>query len=301
MKSRVRLLSVLAAVATIAAVSVGPRATASTSGLSKYLLTTSQVPRGWTVYSGPVPLSSPKTCLSPTLKPTGVRLLDQSWVHYTSPTSDSLITEIASMFAPTNEAFGKIVATLQHCTRIAYTSHGQPVTGSVRKTSFPGSDAAISAFTITLHRAGQSAEEYFIVATVKSVILEVIVGGRGAPNLTQVQAVVKAAVGDAQRVPESGVVTTTTQKFDSLSSCQGDGMTVEVAMSAFSVQHPGVVVTESGLLSHAGTGPYIQRWPDSATYRFIIASGVLYVAATIGDTHPVKWMGPASCQKIGLT
>jgi hypothetical protein len=102
-------------------------------------------------------------------------------------------------------------------------------------------------------------------------------------------------------------VTTVSPLAKQLRACEADGATVATALSAFKAENPGLIPTESDLVSDGLGGPYLQSWPyDPQYYSYSLKNGDLYLHPgtsgflTMLPSSRIKFIGPRSCQKFGL-
>ena len=97
-------------------------------------------------------------------------------------------------------------------------------------------------------------------------------------------------------LPATPTTTTTTSLTRAYQACTADGAAISTAIAAFEAQNPGVIVSQTALV-----GPYLQSWANNPSfYVFNITNGVLYLKSAISDSSPVRYVGAASCQAIGL-
>lgn len=91
----------------------------------------------------------------------------------------------------------------------------------------------------------------------------------------------------------------TLEKISIVAACEADGATIATAVAAFEAQNPGVVPTESRLLSKKDGGPYIRRWAHNPPYyAYSLASSGRLLVSIPANSTAVRYTGPAQCEPL---
>ena len=181
----------------------GVAATASTARLSSELITPSQFPKGWHIYS----LSSGSVndgCLSNVvglsnvLGVKGVKQTASARVFVEDHQSVPVVSELLATYANATSAYASIVKSLAACKKVNAKIFGVVVKGSMKETNLPHFGNASQAFVASTSVMGTTFDEDLVIVRKGEVVVGLIEGGLPPVNAHQFEGIVAKALA---RVP----------------------------------------------------------------------------------------------------
>jgi hypothetical protein len=173
-----------------------------TPRLSTFLLSITQMPKGWSTY---VPSGSVRAgCLanviglSSFLVAKGVRQTSRASVILEYEQSVPVISEMLATYANADVAYTRIVASLASCRHVNATVLGEAVTGTMRQRNLTRFANASEAFTASTSIMGTTFDEDVIVVRKGDVVMGLVEGGLPPVSTHQFEGFVERALA---RVP----------------------------------------------------------------------------------------------------
>jgi hypothetical protein len=179
---------------------------ASTSKLPAMLLSISQMPTGWAMYSGS---SNGLGCLANVLEPKGIKQTASASVEFEDNGSLPAIVERLVIFRNAKVGYQKIVSHLQSCNHLSGTTSGQKFSGTVGQASFPHYGNASAAFEATFTLQGESLGEDLLIVRMGNIVMGIDEGDLAPVDTGQFQGFVNKALA---KLPTASKVATTTTK-----------------------------------------------------------------------------------------
>jgi hypothetical protein len=177
----------------------GVAASASTTRLSSDLITPSQFPKGWHIYS----LSSGSVndgCLSNVvglsnvLGVKGVKQTASARVFIEDHQSVPVVSELLATYSNASSAYTSIVKSLAECKKVNAKIFGVTVKGSMKETVLPHAGNASQAFVANTSVMGTTFNEDLIIVRKGNVVVGLIEGGLPPVNTHQFEGIIAKAL-----------------------------------------------------------------------------------------------------------
>ena len=166
--------------------------TISQKKLSSELLTTSQMPAGWTQSST---TSEGVGCVHELLEPKGVTQTRTATIYFLG-THDDLprFDEKIATYSNTKSAFGKIIARIDACHKLSGLFDGLKITGTVEAVALKRVGNASSSYAMTITDSRGTLHYYYLITRKDSVIAAFLEGSYPEVIPSEFQSLVDAGV-----------------------------------------------------------------------------------------------------------
>lgn len=234
--------------------------TAKAPKLGALLLGIDQMPTGWSVVNSSG--SGGVGCLANTLEPKGLKQMASASTAFADNGNVPEVSEkLATYSVKASTAFGKIVSALDTCKHVSGKANGAKATGTIGQMSFPRYGDQSAAFNVNLTVQGANLGEDVLIVKKGTIIMGILEGDIGSPNLGQFEGFVKKALAELPG-PTATSKRSTTKPTAATSSTSGIGKVAKDGEFAFVVKSVQCGATAAAAV--AGSGGFGETVPAGA-------------------------------------
>lgn len=144
---------------------------AARSKLSSELLTSNQMPTGWSVIKPPSESGSGLDCLAGYMKPKGALLRSHASVVFGLWGGPPVVTETLAIYSNPKTADEKIIARLSSCKHLSGSADGVQATGTIGRQKFSKYGDASTAFSVVLNVQDSTVADFLLIVRKGDVIM----------------------------------------------------------------------------------------------------------------------------------